>query len=121
MSCEPQQQLDPGTCLAYEEVLSCCLGKEPSGEVDPAILCGMSFEKLFSGDDAPEACAELMPPALACAVGLAEQDCSQLGLYYEGLQSGVSENTIGPPQDPDMPCREEVVALWDAGCEPYLF
>jgi len=41
--------------------------------------------------------------------------------FYEGLFTGPTQPDVGPPTDSTMPCYDEIVAAWDAGCRPYLW
>ena len=108
-------------CQEYHAVLYCCIPPAVPGESDVG-SCAASFEELhYSNGEAPEVCSTLMPVALECATMLGVQNCADMRAYFDGIIAGFTASTIGPPQDPTIPCYEEVVALWDAGCEPYLF
>lgn len=117
---EPESATE--ACFEYDAVLLCCFPTTEPSEVDRSTLCASSIDWLYWSDaEAPEACEGLMLAALECAIGVAESSCSDMADFYAGLETGITNDGVGPPSDETMPCHAEVLAVWDAGCEPYFF
>jgi len=68
---------------------------------------------------APRVCVTLMTSLIECAIQVAGDSCDEMAHLYQGYNS--NPEGVGPPSDPTMPCYSELMATWDAGCEPYLY
>jgi len=103
-------------CDEYYWTLQCCgLWSPPDGEFDPAATCSARFTMDSNGAPVPAACASLITAIIDCAVLVATVSCGDLASFEEGILSNV-----GPPTIDDMPCYDETIAAYDAGCEPFL-
>ncbi|GEM_PF-4333444 len=109
-------------CNAYFDVHVCCFPPDPPSDgLDWGGRCALSSKELNNGSPAPAECPMLMMPALQCAIDVAGRSCAEFSRFHTGIRSFEPREGGGPPTDTTMPCYAEITALWDAGCEPYMW